>query len=494
LRIIATTVLASTVVLLLGAWLILTQAKDGIMAGKEQISIAEASNALEQMQEQLRDTDFRDASLNERLRQITDEMGSADQAFQLIIDGSVSTYRTALVSDDSVPSVLKQAVENQDGLFATPTLVQYFSPGKESEPGLAIGGKLHTSDGLASFPTYFIFPYDQEAQTMQVLQQAVWTSTVALILALAVIAYLISRQVTRPIRAASLVASRIASGDFAQRMQVRGTDDLARLSVSMNDMAADLASQIERLELLSKVQQQFVSDVSHELRTPLTTMKMAGELLFENRDEFDAPTQRTVELLSREINRFESMLTDLLEISRFDAGAAKLNLELADVAELTRAETAELRGLANRMGTQLRLSVDSEEFAEIDTRRIRRILRNLLSNAIEYSDGKPIDVKVVGGPDTVTVTVRDHGSGFTSEQSKLLFQRFWRADPSRTRTLGGTGLGLAISLEDAKLHNGYLEAAGLLGQGAIFRLTIPKNAGAEIPPPSGPLRLPRKDQ
>ena len=209
----------------------------------------------------------------------------------------------------------------------------------------------------------------------------------------------------------------------------------------------------------------FVSDVSHELRTPLTTVRMAGDVLHDARDSFDPVTARSAELLQNELDRFENLLADLLEISRFDAGAAALELEdvnLVDVAHRVVAEAAPLaaqRGVTVRPERRARL-------AEADPRRIERVVRNLVTNAIDHADrarsgGAPWRCRRAGG----AVTVRDYGTGLQPGQSAMVFNRFWRADPARARTTGGTGLGLAIALEDAQLHGGWLQAWGTPGRG-----------------------------
>jgi len=127
--------------------------------------------------------------------------------------------------------------------------------------------------------------------------------------------------------------------------------------------------------------------------------------------------------------------------------------------------------------------------AEVDRRRVERILRNLLVNAVEHGEGREVVVTVAGDRDTVAVAVRDHGVGLAPGEEQLVFERFWRADPSRARTVGGTGLGLAISHEDARLHGGWLQAWGEKGRGSVFRLTLPRGAGQPLagsPLPLGP--------
>ena len=152
-------------------------------------------------------------------------------------------------------------------------------------------------------------------------------------------------------------------------------------------MARNLQSQIRRLEELSRVQRRFVSDVSHELRTPLTTVRMAADVLHDSREDFD-PTARSAELLQTQLDRFEELLADLLEISRFDAGAAVLDAEPVDLRMLRAGWwTARVAGRAQGPGV-VTLFPDTPGVAEVDTRRIERILRNLVVNAIEHGEGR----------------------------------------------------------------------------------------------------------
>ena len=178
-------------------------------------------------------------------------------------------------------------------------------------------------------------------------------------------------------------------------MKVKGTDDLARLATSFNAMAVSLARQIRQLEELSRVQQRFVSDVSHELRTPLTTIRMAADLVYEDRDVLDAPSARAVELLQNQLDRFEALLVDLLEISRFDAGAAVLDLERVDLVGLVQRAIEGAQPLAERNGLDIRL-VTTEETCPVDCdpRRVHRIIRNLIENAVEHGDLRGVDIRI----------------------------------------------------------------------------------------------------
>jgi two-component system, OmpR family, sensor histidine kinase MtrB len=335
---------------------------------------------------------------------------------------------------------------------------------------------------------YYIVPLTTEDQTASQIRAMVLGTGLALVLLLGVLAALVTRLVVNPVRVAARTAQRLSAGLLDQRMVVNGEDDLALLGASFNQMATNLQRQIVRLEEMSRLQRRFTSDVSHELRTPLTTVRMAADLIFAERDEFEPAVARSAELLQAELDRFESLLTDLLEISRFDAGFAMLDSEPTDLVPVVHRVVDRLGGLSSRAGVPVELTLpDAAVIAEVDPRRVERILRNLVGNAVEHSEGRPVEVALAADESAVAVTVRDHGVGLRPGEEKLVFNRFWRADPSRARQTGGTGLGLSISLEDARLHGGWLEAWGAPGQGAQFRLTLPVRAGDRLT--SSPLRL-----
>lgn len=483
-RVVGSTLVASALVITLGGVLLMQQATQGVLEGKRRNALGEASIAVDTAQRQLNAADISTTSVNDLLTQLTFEVanrGTASGQYQVILQGPVSDIRSGGVLPASVPDNLRAEVTasgESRQLFAAPTRVVY-GDGRTSEPGLAVGSSLETPT-LARYSIYLVFPLTAERQALDVLQRAAISTGSLLILLLAIIAALMSRQVVAPIREARLQAERITTGHLDQRMTVKGTDDLALLAETMNNMASELQKQISQLEELSRVQQRFVSDVSHELRTPLTTVRMAAEMLHDARDEFAPLEQRAVELLQHELDRFEALLADLLEISRFDAGAAELTREMADVSEVVASEVAAQRSVADRRATEIRVTSSGPTTAEIDVRRVRRILRNLIINAIEHGEGQPIDILIAGDDKAVAVAVRDHGVGFEAHHVKQVFHRFWRADAARNRTLGGTGLGLSIAMEDARLHGGWLNAWGRPQQGAQFRLTLPRVAGAVL--------------
>ena len=480
LRVVSTTVLASTLVLVLAGFLLMQQASEGVIGGKQRASMAEAEIAFDEAQEQLLTSDLAAGNINEILSKVAidlDQRGAIGGQYHVLVQGPVSSFRSAVLDPASVPAALADRIRSASGIWAAPTEIVYTDG--DTEAGWVVATALN-SPQAAGYPVYLVFPLTEEQATLQVLRGAVVTTWMVLVVALGLISASIVRQVVIPVRAAREAAESLASGNMADRMVVRGSDDVARLAASMNNMASELQTRISQLENLSQVQQQFVSDVSHELRTPLTTVRMAGDFIYEARDDFDPATRRSTELLHDEVDRFAGLLDDLLEISRFDAGAAVLSTVSVDLVNLVESEVEAQRTLAESKHTPIRVHAEGPTYVEADSRRIQRILRNLITNAIEHGESRPIDMTVLGDERAAAITVRDHGVGFEAEQARLVFNRFWRADPSRARTVGGSGLGLAISMEDARLHGGTLNAWGRPGQGAQFRLTIPRIPGGVV--------------
>jgi two-component system sensor histidine kinase MtrB len=347
-------------------------------------------------------------------------------------------------------------------------------------PGLAVGSQVAIPD-FGPYELYFLFALEKERENLELVRRALLAAGIALIFLVGGVAWIVTRQVVTPVRMAARVSERLAAGRLEERMGVRGEDDLARLAASFNRMATNLQRQIRQLEDLSRVQRRFVSDVSHELRTPLTTVRMAADVLHEARKDFDPATARSAELLQTQLDRFESLLSDLLEISRFDAGAAVLDAEGTDLRDVAARVIEAAEPLAEAKSTVVTMHAPPAPcVAEVDARRIDRILRNLVVNAIEHSEGRPVEVHVDCDATAVAVAVRDHGVGLKPGESALVFNRFWRADPARARSTGGTGLGLSIALEDAHLHGGWLQAWGAPGDGAQFRLTLPRKQDVEL--------------
>ncbi|MBT1605177.1 MtrAB system histidine kinase MtrB [Curtobacterium flaccumfaciens] len=342
-------------------------------------------------------------------------------------------------------------------------------------PGLAVGSTLQIPSA-GQYELYLVYDLSDAQQTLDFVSQTLSIGGVALMVLIALVTSLVVRLVVVPIRGAAETSRKIAAGRLDERIPVRGQDDLATLARSFNGMAEAVSRQITQLAELSRVQQRFVSDVSHELRTPLTTIRLAGDMLYDSRHAFEPSVGRSAELLHTQVERFEMLLADLLEISRYDAQAVQLDTAPVVPASLAADIVDEFRPLAERAGVELQLATPGGHTTmRLDAKRVRRILRNLVGNAIEHGDAKPVQVVVDSDARTVAIAVRDQGVGMPPEDAARVFDRFWRADPSRKRTIGGTGLGLAISLGDAKLHGGRIDVWSRPGEGSTFVLTLPRN-------------------
>ena len=509
LRVVSTTLVLSVLVIAVLGFFLIQSVVAGLLNNAENSADAQVKNGLASAVGQPNVLDqplSGDASVAKTTARALQSASGSSGSYYLIfiqltnIPAATVTWvgQTNVNIDETIPPTLitkvsgeqqSQRYDNQNidtaPLVYEPTTLVY-NPGQgTSVPALAVGVPLGTY-----YQLYYVFPFTQQQATLLLVQRILVGVGLALVALLAAIASLVTRWVVLPVRHAAQAAQRLSAGHLGERMEVLGVDDLAALATSFNEMAASLQGKLRELEELSNVQRQFVSDVSHELRTPLSTIKMAADLLFESREDLDAAGARSAELLESQLERFESLLVDLLEISRFDAGAATLDTELVDVCDLVRRSADDAQQLAERRGGRIEFRLPATGcFAEADRRRVERILRNILVNAVEHGEGKDVVVTTAIDSDAVAVSVRDYGVGLRPGEEHKVFDRFWRADPARARATGGTGLGLAISLEDARLHGGWLQAWGEPGKGSVFRLTLPRVAGQALagsPLPLGP--------
>ncbi|HEX3827098.1 MAG TPA: MtrAB system histidine kinase MtrB [Sporichthyaceae bacterium] len=497
----ATLALSVTVLILLGQ-LLMGGVRDGLVSAKVSASLAQADTGFASAQAKLDAAGtLQRADVGQLLTQVVtglrDAAGSSS-LYELVLipspnseaDVPAARLRVATggVRPDSVTAALMKAVTDAAGGRVQQFLALCYGPTDDPCPPKGprvpalVAGRQFTIAGAGTYQLYFLFPMTGEQKTLALVRSRLAVAGGSLLVLLGAIAFLVTRSTVKPVRAAARVAERLASGRLAERMVEQGEDDLARLASSFNGMASALQRQIRQLEDLSAVQQQFVSDVSHELRTPLTTIRMAADVLYEQREDFTAPVARSAELMHDQLDRFEALLTELLEISRFDAGAAVLDPESTDLRDLVRRVVDGIEPLAaGEYGCRIVvLEPDRDAVADIDPRRIERVLRNLLLNAVEHGEGRDVQV-IVGADDfAVAVAVRDQGIGLREGEAALVFNRFWRADPSRARRTGGTGLGLSIARGDAQLHGGWLQAWGRPHAGAVFRLTLPRTVGGVL--------------
>ncbi|MEV6671658.1 MtrAB system histidine kinase MtrB [Streptomyces sp. NPDC051162] len=497
LRVVATTLLMSVGVVLLLGLVVIGQVRNGLLEAKRHASQSQAEGGFKAARDFADGTDNRGQDTSQSgvrgmdsgtwLTTLVQQLSSGGQGVYHVVALSADTSDTAVGArgprasgdidpEHSVPADLRKQLNTQTGALERSASIKH-SASDEGEPALVVGKRLYDNNNKP-YQLYYLFPYTQEEKSLTLVKTTLATAGVFVVVLLGAIAWLVVRQIVTPVRMAAGISERLAAGVLQERMKVTGEDDIARLGEAFNKMAQNLQVKIQQLEQLSRMQRRFVSDVSHELRTPLTTVRMAAEVIHEARDDFDPVTARSAELLFGQVDRFESLLSDLLEISRFDAGAAALEAEPIDLRDVVNRVVDGALPLAERKGSKLLVRGDEQPvIAESDARRVERVLRNLVVNAVEHGEGRDVVIRLAAAGGAVAVAVRDYGVGLKPGEATRVFNRFWRADPARARTTGGTGLGLSIAVEDARLHGGWLQAWGEPGGGSQFRLTLPSTAG-----------------
>lgn len=494
LRVIGSVLLASLLVTMILGFVLISFVGQQLLNTKYSAATEELDRARVAVEEQINSSDASnpvDVRLSSARAVLADRSGGVDQSSTAVYDPvliarDVNDGETIAPPSAKIPNELRRFVQQGQVAYQYET---FAGPGG-SYKALVIGTPV--SSEISGLELYLVMPLEAEETTLSLMRGLLTAGAIVLLVLLVVIAWVFSQQLTTPVRTASRIAERFAAGHLRERMVVTGNDEVARLAISFNDMAEKLSTQIRNLEEFGSLQRQFTSDVSHELRTPLTTVRMAADLINDNAENLDPLTARAAALMNKELDRFETLLGDLLEISRHDAGVANLSRERVDARGVVRSALAQVHVIAEEIGTTIEVNLPEEPvMVEIDSRRVERILRNLFANAVDHSEAKPIIVTMAVGKTALAVSVVDHGVGLKPGEEDLVFNRFWRSDPSRERRTGGTGLGLAIAQEDARLHGGRLEATGEPGVGACFRLTLPLVAGNQTEEAPLPLDIDR---
>ena len=492
--ILITLALTALTILVACIWMALAIQNDLFQARKDQV-LTSSLRATEAAQSELdaaavQGDSIQIQNLMNSVRDTIAERSSTDMIAAFRIDRTPSqlapqNFTTRGLTEDAISDGMRDAVQSDANQQWWQSVSLPLADGPV--PGIIVGQQLMVPD-VGGYELYLAYDLGSASQTLGFVRTTLWIVGISLILLIGAISWFVLRSVTIPIGEAADTSAKLAAGELGVRLPVRGEDELATLGRSFNAMADSIESQIKELADLSLVQQRFVSDVSHELRTPLTTIRLAADMINDQRAEFDPSTARAAELLNAQVQRFETLLTDLLEISRYDAGSVQLELEPTSLAHLAEDVIGSMQQLAEQHGTDVRLvAPGGYSPVEMDPRRVRRVVRNLLGNAIEHGEGRPIVITVDSDQQAVALGVRDFGLGMKPEDVERVFDRFWRGDPSRTRTIGGTGLGLSIALGDAKLHGGELAVWSELGRGSNFVLTLPRQGGRLTEPSPVPV-------
>jgi histidine kinase len=280
------------------------------------------------------------------------------------------------------------------------------------------------------------------------------------------VSLLLSQGIVAPLRAMMQATQRIAEGHYDERVQIRGSDELQQLAARFNQMA----EQLEQVEIMRR---RLIGDVAHELRTPLTAIKGSMEGLI---DGILPPTPETFEQIYQEAERLNRLVNDLQELSRVEAGAYELSLRAVGASNVIKTVVKRLRLQFEEKGVALLTDLPAEEVhVWADEDRLVQVLTNLVGNALQYTPaGGTVTISIALQADKARFSVRDTGIGISAEHLTRIFDRFYRVDPSRSRTRGGSGVGLTIAkyLVEAQGGRIWAESEGE-GKGSTFSFTLP---------------------
>ena len=496
LRTMTLTGLATTALIFLAGIIILDNIGDDLYSARRDGALQDSARATLAAQQLIDSSDASDRgalpTLFTSVRRTVQDTSASQMIYVRRAPGQVpmseapNDYTTAPALIEALTTDLAESVSAGDAPQHWQA-VAFANDAGELSPGIIVASQLVFPSGAGNYDLYIGYDLSDTQHSLGGIQRTLGVTALVMLVVVGFVVWVMMRIVFAPIRIAASTSKQLAKGDDEARMPLQHDEHFDQLSENFNDMADTLQTRIEELDQLSEMQQRFVSDVSHELRTPLTTIRLASEVLQGQKDGLTVAQARAIEVLGTQIERFEVLLEDLLEISRYDAGHVTLETEPANLVTLTREVVEGLQPLSESP-IEVRATGGYAPI-DVDVRRIRRIVSNLVGNAIEHGEGKPVIITLDSNSAAVALSVRDFGVGMSRDAVGRVFDRFWRADPSRKRTLGGTGLGLAIAREDAAVHGGVLEVWSRPGEGSVFRLTLPRgetSAGFVSPLPLVP--------
>ncbi|WP_020662500.1 sensor histidine kinase [Amycolatopsis benzoatilytica] len=398
------------------------------------------------------------------------DQAALDRLRSAVGPGTLVTYGTLRSDDGSVTRLATEALRTEvrlrHQLFTQRLTV-------DAAPWLVIGTPVmitatdgtRTPSGIEVYSAHDLTSVQQQTDALTRAAALAAAATIPLSILLALI---VAGGVLRPVRKLRDTARRLARGDLSARSAPKGADELAELTVTVNEMAESVQTSMTAMEQMRNDAKRFAADVSHELRTPLSTLTAVVEVLATTADGMEPDARESARLAITETHRLVHLVEDLMEISRFDAGTAQLRLEEVEVAEAVR-HCLRARSWLD----EVELAAPAEIRLRADRRRLDVIVANLVGNALRHG-AKPVRVQVSASPSTVRIEVTDHGPGLSEDVLPHVFDRFYKADTARTRT-PGSGLGLAITRENARAHGGELRAGNTPGGGARFVLELPRN-------------------
>lgn len=332
---------------------------------------------------------------------------------------------------------------------------------REGHDYLVVGG-----DGPDDSRFVFFFALDQLEESLAELRSVLAVGWVVVVALAAAVGHLVARRTLRPVREAAEAATAVASGLLDTRLPSAGEDEFRAWADSFNDMVDALEAKIAELRRAAERQRQFTADVAHDLRTPLTGMAVTAELLEEHLGDLPPSTRRAGAVLVRDVQRLRDLVLDLLELSKLDAGTDPV---LAEPLDLGTALATALEVMRPPPGTTLDVEVEPDLAVSAERARFRRVVANVVGNALTHGGGTVRVRAARAGPDVV-VAVADDGPGIDPERAEKIFDRFYKSDASRAH--GGSGLGLAIARQHARAMGGDVTLAPA-DRGATFVIRLP---------------------
>jgi two-component system sensor histidine kinase MtrB len=414
------------------------------------------------------------------LQRTAQEMANSSQRFSVLLvaespDGTPLYAGSGVLSGftiDDVPASLRNAVNKEQPVTSTnrhPYHLYWQRIVEDGTPYLVAGARV-INGGTTG---YMLKSLEPEAKDLNSLAWSLGIATGLALIGSALLAHGAATTVLKPVHRLGVAARRLGEGKLDTRLEVSGTDELADLSRTFNDAAAALEKRVEEMAARDEASRRFVADMSHELRTPLTAITAVTEVLEEELDagtgSIDPMIQPAVRLVVSETRRLNDLVENLMEVTRFDAGTARLVLDDVDIAD-------QITACIDARAWLDAVELDAERgiHARLDPRRLDVVLANLIGNALKHG-GSPVRVSVRETEDEVVIAVRDHGPGIPEDVLPHVFDRFYKASASRPRS-EGSGLGLSIALENAHIHGGSITAANSPEGGAVFTLHLPRDA------------------
>jgi two-component system, OmpR family, phosphate regulon sensor histidine kinase PhoR len=398
-------------------------------------------------------------------------------------------FRLTVVRDDGRvvfdSEVSRDSLANVENHAARPEILQARTEGFGSDRrhshtvghDFLYSARRITGPALGTLDSGYVrvaLPLTEVAVVDDRIQKIIWAVGLLAIVISALVSYQVSKRITRPILGLANTASQIQQGNLNQRATIASTDEIGALGEALNAMAEKLSSDIGRMKKLEQVRSEFLGNVSHELRTPIFSIQGFLETLLDGAVDDPAVNREFLERAHRQATRLNSLLNDLIDISRIESGDMKMSFRYFPVSELLDQTLEEVQEQAEKKRIRLTCSVvPPARDVYGDRERLKQVLINLVDNAVKYTgEGGRVECSAKLQEGRCLIEVKDNGPGIAPEHLGRIFERFYRVDHDRSRDAGGTGLGLAIVKHIVEAHGSQVAVRSELGKGSAFSFSL----------------------